>query len=145
MTVGTRLRGNQGLLLTLQDGVNPADDVAGDVKSWELNPEDGEDGDVTFEEAQAGATAQWVLKLKFIVSFSTGSLWSYLWDNSGQDRTYVLGPAGNATPSTDKPHFTGLVNLGKKPGLANEARTTKEGAEFEVELQCVDEPQKITA
>lgn len=139
MTVGTRLRGNQGLILTLD-----AEDVAGDVKTWELVPEDGEDGDVTFEEAMAGATAQWRLKGSGIIAHSAGSLWRFLWDNSGQDVAYVLGPYGNAAPSVDKPHYTGTLNVGRKPGLGNEARTTKEGAPFDFELDCVDEPTEVT-
>lgn len=144
MATGTRMRGNQGLYLTLKVGAGAAEDKSGDVKKWELTPEDGEDSDVTFEEALAGATAQWVLKLTSIISHTAGSLWQFLWTNPGVDVEFVLGPYGNAAPSVDKPHFTGTWTGARKPGLQNEARTTKEGSEFEVELNLVDEPELVT-
>lgn len=143
MTAG-RLRGNQGLILTLKVGAGAVTDVAATVKEWELIPEDGEDSDLTFEEAMAGEGAQWTLKGKAIVSFEAGSLWQYQWANAGADALYVLGPAGNAVPSATKPHFTGTLSIGKKPGLGNQARTSKEGAEYEFEFKGVDEPTKVT-
>lgn len=145
MAVSTRLRGNQGLILTLKKGAATATSFADDVKKWELTPEDADSNDITFAEAMAGLAAKWTLKLTAITSADTTSLFAFLWDNAGQDVEVVLGPYGNATATPTKPHYKFTANLGLKPGLQNEARTEKTGAEFEKELEVIGDVLKVTA
>lgn len=145
MTVSTRLKGKEGLVLSITDKeTTPVTTTFDDAKSFELTGEDRDDSDLTFAEAAEGTGRQYTLSLTGITSFDEGSLWSYLWDNAGSTFDFVLGPKGNAVPSTDKPHFTFSATL-VKPELSNEARTTEEGAEFEVELSVTTDVSKVTA
>lgn len=143
-----RLTGHQGLILTLTDntGGTPVPyDVGGDVKSYELTPEDADDSDITFEEAANGLAAAWKLKLTAILSADQDALWTTLWDNAGKTLDFEIGPWGNATPSETKPHFTGQLTVTKKPPVNNEARVSKTGAEFEVELEVTGDVTKVAA
>lgn len=145
MATSNRLRGKTGLVFTLKIGAGSATSYADDVKSWELVTDDADDSDLTFYEAAQGLTKVFSLNMTSIVSFDAGSLWMYLWDNPGAVFSVVLGPSGNATPTTTKPHFTFTANATGKPALANEARVTPEGSEFEYTFDVVGDVTKVTA
>lgn len=145
MATSTRLKGKQGFILSLKKGAAAAAQFGDDVKGFELEFEDKDDADLTFAEAAGGLGSDATLTLTAVTSFDAGSLFAYLWDNPGTDLVAVIGPWGNATPSTTKPHFTGTLNTGRKPGFSNEARTTEVGAEFEVELKFSTDVTKVTA
>lgn len=145
MATSTRLRGKQGLIFTLKLGAAAAASYADDIKSFELTNEETDDSDLTFAEALAGLTASWTLSVTAIISADAASLHSYLWTNPGQDVTVVVGPYGNATPTATKPHYSFVANTGRKPSIANEARTSNEGADFEHELSVVGDITKIIA
>ncbi|WP_375425990.1 hypothetical protein [uncultured Friedmanniella sp.] len=135
MSTSTRLKGKEGLFLSLKNGTAAAFTTAGDdVKEWEITSDDRDDSDLTFFEAAAGAVKEYTLHLTAIVSFDTASLWMYLWSNPGAEVDFKLAPKGNSVAAAGKPIFSGTVNTGGKPEVRNEARTTNEGAEFEVEL-----------
>jgi len=145
MAVGTRLRGNSGFYLTFKIGAGSATVLGDDVKSYELTNEPRDDSDVTFSEAAAGTGVVWTLALTAITSFSTGSLWNYLWTNVGTEVQVVLAPYGNTTATATQPHFTFNVTVGAKPGVSNEAGTSGEGAEFSVDLVATTDVTKVVA
>lgn len=145
MATSSRLRGNSGLVLSIKKGAAAAASFADDVKSYELTSDDADDSDLTFAEAAAGLTAAFTLSVTAITSFDAGSLYAYLWDNAGSDVTIVVGPWGNATPTATKPHFQMAANLGRKPGISNEARTSTEGAEFTAEFAVQGDVTKLTS
>jgi len=113
-----------------------------DVSEVTLQNEEA-DGDVTtFADAAAGGAVQWFFEGSAVQSTDTTSFWSYLWDNTGEEVTYVFAPHGNATASSTQPHFTGSVKVGSKPpvgGTANETFT------FDFRLDCTAEPTKVTS
>lgn len=147
MATSSRLRGNQGLILKFasKDETPITTDLSDDVKQWSLEIADADDSDVTFYEAAQGLSGKWTLNLTGITSFDEGSLFQFLWTNPGTDFDVELGPWGNATPSTDKPHFKFTVNTGKKPAPSNQARTSSEGAEFEHALEVSGDVTSVTA
>lgn len=135
MSTSQRLRGKEGFYLSLKNGSAAALTTAGDdCKSWEITSDDKDDKDLTFAEALAGQVKEYTLKITGIVSFDTGSLWMYLWNNPGAELAVTLGPKGNAVAAAGKPVLTFVANSGAKPTLQNEARTSNEGAEFDHEL-----------
>ena len=136
MAVPTRLKGNQGFFFSLKKGSSAAV-TFDDVKSYELTWEDKDTGDVTFTEALAGVGQNPALSVTAVTSFDAGSLFKYLWDNSGSDVTVTFAPKGNATTAADKPVFTFTAKIPGKPGLSNEAAAGADGetgAEFEFTL-----------
>lgn len=145
MATNNRLRGKSGLHFTLKLGAGSATSYADDIKSWSIEADDADDSDLTFYEAARGLTKVYGLNLTAIVSADTGSLWRYLWTNPGAVFTVVLGPWGNATPSASNPHLTFTANATGKPPLANEARVTPEGAEFEYVLDVVGDITMVEA
>lgn len=148
MATSTRLRGNQGLHLTFDldlEGAGAPVTMSDDIKTWELTPEDADGNDITFAEALAGLAAAWKFKVTAITSNDAGALFEFLWTNPNKDVAAVLGAWGNAVPSATKPHFEFTLNTGYPPGITNEARTTKEGAEFEKEFEVTVAPVRVTA
>ena len=145
MATSNRLRGKSGLVFTLKIGAGSATSYADDIKSWELVTDDADDSDLTFYEAAQGLTKVFSFNVTAIVSNDTGSLWEYLWSNPGAVFECKLGPHGNATATTTKPHFTFTANATGKPPIANEARVTPEGAEFEYTFDVVGDVTRVTA
>lgn len=145
MATSTRLRGKTGFYLTFKLGEATAVVIGDDVKSWELTSDEADDSDLTFWEAAQGLTAEYTLALTSIVSFDAAAIWTFLWENPGQDILIVVGPSGNITPTATKPHFSFTANTGRKPSIQNEARTTNEGADFEHELLVVGDITLVEA
>ena len=147
MSTSSRLRGNANPVFTLKKGAAAAVPYADDIKSWELTWDDKDSDDLTFYEASLGILQQATLKITAVLSWDAGSLCSYLWDQAGQDLLVVLGPWGNATPSTTKPHFTGTAATKGRPPLQNEAKLSSDvsGAEFEIEFVFSTDVSKLTA
>lgn len=147
MAVPSRLRGNAKPVFTLKLGAGSATSYADDIKSWELTWEDKDDSDLTFAEAAAGILQEAHLKITALLSWDTDTLCSYLWDQAGIDLVVVLGPWGNATPTTTKPHFTGTAATVGRPPLANEAKSSSDvtGADFEIEFVFSTDVTKLTA
>lgn len=108
-----------------------------------LDREDADTDAVTFGELGSGTPQQWFFSLEAVADYGTGSVWTLLWENSGDTIPYVLKPYGNITATADQPHFTGTATIVAKPpvgGAANEVFT------FEARLDVVGEPvRKVTA
>ena len=71
-------------------------------------------GDVqTFCETRVGG--EWALTLDGITSGDSTSLYQILWTNFGSTATFVIAPNGNATATTDEPHYEGTVVFDQLP------------------------------
>lgn len=133
----TRLLGSRlGLTIDGQDHWS-------DVGKFELTPSTSDKDIVTFADASAGSSAAWTLKLTTLVSFDEGSFWAWVWDHAGETVPFALAPLGNREAAVGKPHFTGKVKIGTKPGLSSEAGDTK-GATVDLEWDVEGEPEKVT-
>ncbi len=130
MPSSTRIKG-KNLVLTI-DG----DDYAMDASSITLTNED-KDGEVrTF--ADITPPKQWFFEIVAIQSTDQSSFWSLLWDADGTEGIpYVFKPHGNATESTNEPHFSGTVSVKGKPPVGGSADTT---FTFSYRLDCDQEP-----
>ncbi len=130
MPSSTRIKG-KNLVLTI-DG----DDYAMDASSITLTNED-KDGEVrTF--ADITPLKQWFFEIEAIQSTDQNSFWSLLWDADGTEGIpYVFKPHGNATESTNEPHFSGTVSVKGKPPVGGSADTT---FTFSYRLDCDQEP-----
>ena len=88
-------------------------------------------GDVqTFCETRVGG--EWALTLSGITSGDEDSLYQVLWTNFGSTATFIIAPNGNATASTDQPHYEGTVVFDQLPPLN---LTSNEVVQFSVTLQ----------
>lgn len=144
MTVSNRVRGNAGVVLKIKNGATAAQEYGGDAKKVRLTTEDKDDNDITFEEAAAGDSKDFLLNLTAIISTDAGSLWRLLWDNPGTEFDVTYGPHGNAAASVAKPHFTFKAKADGKPEIGNEARRTQQGEDFEYVLKVTTTPTLVT-
>lgn len=104
-------------------------DYACDASNVELTIGD-RSGDLrTFCEVQAGQ--EWKLSLTGITSGDAASLYQILWANYGTEVAFTVAPAGNATATADKPHYTGTVIFDQLPPLS---LTSGDVSQFQVEL-----------
>lgn len=88
-------------------------------------------GDVqTFCEVRVGG--EWSLQLDGITSGDSDSLYQILWENFGSTAAFIIAPNGNATASTDQPHYEGTVVFDQLPPLN---LTSNEVAQFSVTLK----------
>lgn len=123
------------LSLTI-DGV----EVNVEATSVVLNNEEADTDAVTFAELASGTPLQWFFEIEAVADYGTGSFWTQLWDNAGNDVPFVFKPYGNAAASATEPHFTGTATIVAKPpvgGAANEVFT------FEARLDVVGEPTRV--
>ena len=135
----TRIKG-KSLKFIIDDEAYECDLTAIDLLNEEA---EGSDDVVTFCQAASGGGVNWYLDTTAITSTDQNSYWTYLWDNAGaQDVAYVYAPNGNETPTADKPHFTGTLDLPAKPNIGGEASTTWS---FDIRLLVNEEPTKVTA
>jgi hypothetical protein len=87
-------------------------------------------GDIqTFCEVRVGG--EWTLTLAGLTSGDAGSLYTYLWTNFGSTAEFSIAPNGNASPSSDQPHYEGTVVFDQLPPLN---LTSNEVVQFEVTL-----------
>ena len=88
-------------------------------------------GDVqTFCEVRVGG--EWSLQLDGITSGDSDSLYQVLWSNFGSTAAFIIAPNGNATASTDQPHYEGTVVFDQLPPLN---LTSNEVSQFSVTLK----------
>ena len=115
----TRIKGRQLKLLV---GSSPATDVWADTTSVVLDNEEAEDDTTTFEDAaEPGGARQEFLTISGVQSTDATSLWSYCWDNVGEEVPFTYAPHGNETPTAAQPHFLGTCRIGPRPTLGGEA------------------------
>src|SRR5690606_8309576 len=89
MAPSTRIKGRQ---LSLKIGT-PAVDVWADTTSVVLDREEAEDDVVTFHDAsQPGGAMQEFLQITAIQSTDPDSLWSYIWEHTGEEIPFTYAP-----------------------------------------------------
>lgn len=113
-----------------------------DLTNLVLNNEEADSDAVTFAEVGAGGALQWFFEGTAVSDFGTGSLWNYIWENSGDTGiAFTYKPYGNAVASTTKPHFTGTLTLPAKlpvGGAAGETWT------YEMRMDVDGTPTMVT-
>lgn len=93
-----------------------------DATSVVLENEEADSDLTTFADLAAGGAVQFYFTVNGVADYATGSLWRYLWDNSGtSDVAFIFKPYGNPTATPAKPHFTGTLNVGAKPAVGGTA------------------------
>lgn len=96
-----------------------------DLTNVVLDNEEADSDATTFADVGAGGALQWFFEGSGIFDASTGSLWRYIWDNSGGTGVaFVYKPYGNTTATAAKPHFTGTLTVPAKPPVGGEAGGT---------------------
>jgi hypothetical protein len=125
-----RVKGTK-LLLTFDAG----DNVYAQVTNYQLAHEDASDDLVTFLQASQGGSSQPQITVTVVQSTAANSLWTKLWDNSGQIVAFTLAPHGNDAPTEAQPHFTGYVQIpSNKPTLGGDAARQSPGFTSEVTM-----------
>ena len=102
---------------------------------------------VTFQQASQGGGRDYVLAITMAQDAATGSLWSEVWDNAGDEIPVVVMPYGNATPSANEPHFEATATIIEPDGdlLGGEAdKSTSARFTIEVEWPLTAKPTKVT-
>lgn len=89
------------------------------------------------------AVQEWTLSGEAYQNTRTGALWRFAWERSGDVVPYVFSPNGNATPTTEAPHYTGEVMIGPRPALGGAAGDRS--FIFEFAWKAIGEPQEVTA
>jgi hypothetical protein len=132
----TRIKGRQ-LKLTIG---SPGTDYYADVTRCEVNNEEADSDVTTFEDAaQAGGARKYVLDIAAVQSTDTASLWSYIWEHTGEEVAFTYAPHGNAVATAAQPHVMGTAIVGPRPKLGGEAgRETT--FTFETQWEIVGEP-----
>lgn len=105
------------------------DEFACDANKISLTTEDAPGGVRTF--CETNTEKQWKMAIDGIVSLSATSLYQTLFALQGTQVDFTLAPAGNASPSTTQPHYTGSVIIDDLPPLE---LTAGEGTVFSVTL-----------
>lgn len=123
-------------------------DYTGVISNARITTGEGDSDFVTFADADAGGNRQYNLALTFAQDAADTSLWSKLWDDTGDDVTFTLMPYGNATPSVTEPHFEGTATVTEPDGdilggEANASNTAK--MTVEVAWPCTAKPTRVTA
>lgn len=114
-----------------------------EVKAITLQNEEADDDATTFGDLALGGSVQWFFEGEAIADYGTGSLWEYLWTQSGASNiAFIFKPYGNTTASATQPHFTGTFNVGSKPPVGG---TANETFSFEFRLDVNGEPLKKVA
>jgi len=110
-------------------------EYACDATNVELTAQDAP-GDVqTFCEQTVGK--EWTLNLTGITSGDATSLYRILWANFGSTAVFTIAPNGNATATTDEPHYSGTVKFDSLPPLTLNSNET---STFTVTLTVVNTP-----
>jgi hypothetical protein len=131
--MSARIKGT-GLVLEI-DGV----DYYADCVSAVLENEEAAAAVTTFADAAAGGARQFYFAIEAIQSPDSASLWSKIWDNTGDVVNYTFAPTGNDTPGTNNPVFTGTVKIPVKPAIGGTASATGEYT-FTTRFDCQQEP-----
>lgn len=123
--------GTQDLTLTI-DGQEYTEELS-DVRIVGA-PADA--GFVSFSVAQAGGGRKHTLTFTAVQDPGAGSLWSLMWDNTGDVVPFTLRPAGGVAVSDDTPTLEGEVKITEPDGdiiggtadVSTSARFTWSGA-----------------
>lgn len=113
-----------------------------DIASYTITDEERDEGTRTFGDGAGGGQAK--LTVETIQSLAAESLHQIVWDNPGRtDVAFKLAPAGNKSPSTAEPHFTGTLDFpALRPELGLEAGAKDGTTQIEFTIQTI---KKVTA
>jgi len=137
MAGSNRIRGNA---LILSFGT-PATDHRADVTAVRVTNEDADADVITFADAAEGNTKRYLLNITAVQSTDPDSLWSYIWDHTGDEVAFTYAPHGNAAPTPAQPHITGLATVGPRPEIGGEASTSRTNAfTFETQWEITGVP-----
>lgn len=102
---------------------------------------------ITFADAAAGGARDYTLNFTAVQDAETGSLWSEVFDNSGDQVPVTVIPYGNETPSATEPHFTATAVISDPDGalLGGEAdSSTSARMTIECSWRLTGKPVKDT-
>jgi len=108
MTTSTRIKAN-ALLLSI-DGT----DYWADFSSVMMQSEEAAADVNTFYDASLGGRRDFYFTVSGVQSTESTSFWRSMWADAGSEVAFIYAPHGNATASSDQPHFTGTVRIPAK-------------------------------
>lgn len=120
MTDPTRRIRGKALRLTLD-----STDYYAAFTRCELDNEESRSEITTFyDAAQEGGASQAFLSIEAVQDTSEDSLWSFLWEHTGEEVAFAYAPHGNETPTAAHPHVIGIARIGRRPKLGGQAGAT---------------------
>ena len=108
MTTSTRIKAN-ALLLSI-DGT----DYWSDFSSVMMQSEEASSDVNTFYDASLGGRRDFYFTVSGVQSTESTSFWRAMWADAGAEVAFIYAPHGNATASSNQPHFTGTVRIPAK-------------------------------
>lgn len=92
----------------------------------EITSSAGDSDFVSFEDAANGGKREYALEITAKQATDSAALWRYVWANTGDTMAVKVNPHGNATSSTDEPHYTGNVTITEPDGtlIGGEAKSS---------------------
>lgn len=135
--LGTRL------LTITTDGV----DRSGEVSNCRITGGAADSDFTSFAIARSGGGREYKLAMTLVQDGAPGSLWSEIWDNTGDTIPTVVAPYGNAVASESEPHWHGSVVITEPDGdiLGGEANPSPTARlTTEVEWTYTERPVKVT-
>lgn len=108
MATSTRIKAN-ALKMTI-DGT----DYWADFSDVTLQSEDASSDVNTFYDASLGGRRDWFFTVSGVQSTESTSFWMAAWNDAGSEVAFIYAPHGNATASSDQPHFTGTLRIPAK-------------------------------
>lgn len=124
------------------------DERNAEITTAKLTTAESDTDTLTFAEAEGDGGNDWFLNIVMLQDAATGTLWTEVWDNSGDDIPFTFMPYGNAVATTAEPHFEGIATIKLPDGdvLGTEAnRSSTARATVEVSWKCLAKPTKVTA
>lgn len=108
-----------------------------------LDNEPADNSDATFVDIGAGGALLWFFSFTANADYGTATIWDYIWTNAGATGVaFLYKPYGGAA-STSKPHFSGTLKVGAKPGSIG--GTAGETFKFEGRFDVTGTPTRVTA
>jgi len=123
-------------------------DHSDEVNRAFVNSAEADSDFLSFAAAAAGGARDYTLELTIAQDPATGTLWSEIFDNVGDEVPYSIAPFGNATPTPEQPHFEGNAIISEPDGAligAESTTSTTAVATVEVSWKCTGRPVKVTA
>jgi hypothetical protein len=111
--------------------INLADDVINAVLV------DGDGEPLTVSDFASGTSSK-ALECEFLYSGKTGTIFDFLWKNSGKTASIVFGEFGNGTAAADKPVITATATLPAKPNFGVTAGLDEATFESTIQLDTYD-------
>lgn len=118
-------------------------DYWADFSAVSFQSEDAAAEVTTFYDAsQGGGKRDFYFTVSGVQSTASGSLWKAMWDNAGDEVTFIYAPHGNAAASATEPHITGTVRIPAKGSFILGGEASSDGTfSFDgVRMDVVGEP-----